>query len=58
MREYPQDAHGRYNSLVRRLVSFEDALEHAVAARRLQRIPHSDTVVEHTASVDGKQEQR
>ncbi len=27
-KDYPEDAHSRYNALIRRLVSFERALEH------------------------------
>jgi hypothetical protein len=33
-REHPADAHGRYRALLRRLVSFESALEHAQERRR------------------------
>lgn len=33
-RAHPRDAHARYNGLVRRLVSFERALEHAGRRRK------------------------
>ena len=32
---YPRDTHSRYNGLIRRLVSFERALEHWVARGKL-----------------------